>query len=465
MRSALHRVAMFAAVTLVVLGSGVLGSVLAEDGGSDDLGLDEILAGDAMASDDTGDRSVLEDWRGFVELKPRIYYRDRDQGKNDEQLLLESEFEMEFVFTESWAGYFRPRVLVDLLDGDLKRFEPYEAYATYEAPRWDVRFGQFVENWGIVDTYNPIDVINRRDLATGFLDAERLGEIGVRFRVLFNGNERFGEPTLSFYVLPVWQATPFLPDSQRFGFGSDTQPFEPDQGFEPSGSDRGFYAVRFGSTLDSAPFNADIQFLASSGPERFPVVVADPSGARVPVYFAATTLGVGFRAVPNRDVAGAFLSTLTLKAEIVYKDPRTFDDTPIQEPDDYLAYVIGVDREFYNTIRNQDILTVTLEYAGESGANDPTTLFRLFRDDLVARAFWQSNDFARSSLEVRGIYDVDSYETIFELIYERQLRAIHEDVKLSIQWQTFDPPGTGESLFDFFPNNSSVAVGLRWDLS
>ena len=79
-------------------------------------------------------------------------------------------------------------------------------------------------------------------------------------------------------------------------------------------------------------------------------------------------------------------------------------------------------------------------------------------------AFWQANDFARSSLEGRSIYDFDTSETIVELIYERQLRAIHEDLKFSAQWQRFDPPGTGESLFDFFPNNSSLAIGLRWDM-
>ena len=35
-----------------------------------------------------------------------------------------------------------------------------------------------------------------------------------------------------------------------------------------------------------------------------------------------------------------------------------------------------------------------------------------------------------------GIYDVDTGETVFEFVYERQLRGIHEDVKLGVQWQS-----------------------------
>ena len=60
-----------------------------------------------------------------------------------------------------------------------------------------------------------------------------------------------------------------------------------------------------------------------------------------------------------------------------------------------------------------------------------------------------------------NLHDTD--EIVFEGIFERQLRALHEDLKLTAQLQLFDPPGNGKSLFDFFPNNSSLAVGLRWD--
>ena len=425
--------------------------------------LDEMLEGDDESVGTTEKQaSVVTAAKGFLELRPRVYFNDRNQGKNDEQLIFESELEIDFEFREGFTGYFRPRVYVDALDGDLKRFEPFEGYFTWTREDWDLRVGQFVENWGIVDTYNPIDVLNRRDFATDFLDADRLGELGARYQAFLPEGDTLGEPTVALYFIPVWRETLFAPEDQRFSFSAPGVTFEEDNGFEPSGSERLFGAGRFQSTLTTTPANADLQFVVSYGPERTPLVV--PVGTvRVPAYYGAWTFGAGLRAVPNQDAAGDFLSTLTFKTELVYKRPYTFEDSPIAEPDDYFAYVFGIDRPFYNVFKDQDTLTLTVEYAGEQGADDIATLFRPFRNDIILRGFWEANDFARTSLELRGIWDFDTSEYIIEGIFERQLRAIDDDLKLIAQVQVFEPPGTGESLFDFFPNNSSAALGLRWD--
>ena len=119
----------------------------------------------------------LTGWKGFVEIKPRFYLRDRNESKNDEQLLFISEFEFDFRFAEHLTGYFRPRIYVDGFDNELRRFEPFEGYLTYKSDRWDIRAGQFVENWGIVDTFNPIDIVNRRDFATDILDPDHQGKL------------------------------------------------------------------------------------------------------------------------------------------------------------------------------------------------------------------------------------------------------------------------------------------------
>ena len=213
-----------------------------------DDGLDELLGGFADEAPAPGaapeERDILRDWKGFLEVRPRVYFADRDQGKKDQELRVESELELDFQFTDSLTGFFRPRVYVDLLDGDLQRFDPFEAYLTLEGDAWDVRAGQFVENWGIVDTYNPIDVINRRDFGTDFLDPDRLGELGVRGRFALPGGDTIGEPTISLYALPVFQRTRFAPEDQRFSFDTPTTAFDEDSGFEPSGSERPFWALR-----------------------------------------------------------------------------------------------------------------------------------------------------------------------------------------------------------------------------
>ncbi|MFT4840359.1 MAG: hypothetical protein ACI90M_000815, partial [Candidatus Azotimanducaceae bacterium] len=52
-----------------------------------------------------------------------------------------------------------------------------------------------------------------------------------------------------------------------------------------------------------------------------------------------------------------------------------------------------------NVFTDKDQITATLEWVGETGANDSTAVFRAFDDDLVIRAFWEANDFARTSIE------------------------------------------------------------------
>ncbi len=420
------------------------------------------LLDDFSAVQTTGVRLV----RGFVEARPRVYFIDRDQGRKDQELWLRAELEVEARFTDQFSAYMRPRFLLDALNIELYRIEPLEAYFTFEQESWDLRVGQFIENWGVVDTFSPIDVLNRRDLGTDILEPERLGELGARVRLLLSGKGALGEPTLSFYAMPLFRRIEIAADDGRFSFDQPGIPFNEDRGFEPAGSESGFYAIRFTGTLDTKPVNADLQVIASAGPERFPAIVPDPNplvSRSVPAYYGVGTFGFGFRAVPNEAVLGEWLAKLTFKAEAIYKRPYTFDDSPIGAPDDYVAVVVGVDRTFASAIAQGDDLTLTFEYARESGANDPTSTFRPFRNDVIARLFWNVNDFARTSLEVRFLYDLDNGETIGEVTAERQLSFIDDNLKLGVQLQLFAPASRSESFLGFFPNNSVATAYLRWD--
>lgn len=429
--------------------------------------LDALISGEDVSESGPAE-GVLRGFQGFVDLQSRTYLRDRGGMRNDQQLLVRGELELDLRFSESVTGYLRPRFLVDLFDEDYRRFQPFESFVTWEADAVDVRVGSFVENWGVVDTFNPVDVLNRRDFASDLLDADRLGEIGVRGRVKFDGLGPFGEPTLSAYVLPVWQATPFAPEDQRFAVGQGGLELDEDRSFDPVGEDRVFYGLRVQSTVATGPFNADLQFVAADGPGRFPAVgLVAPSGglgaALAPVYFDATVVGAGVRAVPNEGVFGEELAKYTLKAEIAHTTTRSYQNAPVDAPDDFTAFVVGVDRVFDGVWLGQDSLTATVEYARENGASDVQSVFRPFRNDLILRAFWEAGDFERTSLELRALIDLDVHETIGEVLYGTQLRRWHEDLKLTVGLQLFDRGDEGVSFFGLFPNNSSALVGLRWD--
>ena len=108
---------------------------------------------------------------------------------------------------------------------------------------------------------------------------------------------------------PVWRETLFPSENGRYAFDSPGLPFAEEDGVEPEGFDRGLYAARFQGVVDTAPFNADIQFLIARGPDRNPIVAPTLVPSLIPVYYGSRTYGAGLRAVANEDKLGHFLST------------------------------------------------------------------------------------------------------------------------------------------------------------
>lgn len=57
--------------------------------------------------------------------------------------------------------------------------------------------------------------------------------------------------------------------------------------------------------------------------------------------------------------------------------------------------------------------------ARKSGASDAKSVLR---NDMILRRFWQADDFARTSFEVRALSDLDNHETIGDLTYDTEPR-------------------------------------------
>ncbi len=449
------RLTIYRVLTLALFGSFVCVSPVKADDVLDDL-WDETLDEDAVKPSGLS----LQALSGYTELSPRIFLKDRNGYHNDEQVLLTTELEFEVSLGQNTTSYIRPRLFLDLTDNDLQRFELFEGYITYQQEHWDIRVGQFVENWGIADTFNPVDVLNRRDVSTQLLDTTRLGEVGIRTRWLFKGNSIIGEPTLAFYFLPWFQRTRFASDKQRLGLGSETAAFKEKQGFEPD-DEAHFYALRYQSTFNTSLLNSDIQLIASRGADRTPLIRNLNATTLAPVYYGNRILGAGIRAVPHADTLAGF----TFKLEMAQNNPYAFDQSPVAIPDDYLAFVAGFDWDTYNLINDQDQLTLTLEYAGESGVSqDESEVFpRAFSNDLITRVFWQAGDFARSSVEIRSVYDLDNGEHIMEATFGTSLIKCHEDLKLELSALYMKPSSDSTATFSQLLDNTSLSMTLRFD--
>ncbi len=426
-------------------------------------GLDELDALDALDEDSAGGQaSWFRSFGGFLSSESRIYAKARRNGQNGENIYLELEAEIDLQPLPGLQLYVQPWFLLDALDTDLLRYEPLQAYLEYSGDSWDVRAGQFIESWGIADTFNPVDVLNRRDLATLILDPKVRGELGGRFRYHFDGGEVIGQPSLSVYLMPLYRRTPLPTHSSRYAFSQTGATLRRDSWQRPELADALFLAARLEHTLNTQLLSADVQYLFARGPDRAPTFVQglDDSGPFfVPQSFGTMVVGGGFRAIPNLP----WWSKLTFKAEVVYKAPYELDTLTAELPDSYWQYAFGFDRQISGLLADNDQLTLTVEYVGEQGASDITAQFRPFQSDIVFRGFWEAGDFARSSLEVRAIVDLETGELIFEGLARSQLRFIHDDLSLLLGAQVIDASESQDSFFAIFPNNSNFRARLRFD--
>jgi hypothetical protein len=113
---------------------------------------------------------------------------------------------------------------------------------------------------------------------------------------------------------------------------------------------------------------------------------------------------------------------------------------------------------------DRDQILLTLEYAGENGASDLASLFRLFDSDIALRLFWQPLDFSRTAIELRAVVDVRHAELIAEASVGQQLRFIHDDVRMIVTGTYMRAAPSGQGFLAFFPNNSAIMVRLQMDL-
>jgi len=300
-------------------------------------------------------RAEAKDWtiKGHVEVGSRHFLNNRDRGLEDDNILLEGEADFTYDLNDFTRLRLRPRLAIDPLENARNRYEPYDAYIEYTTERWALPAGQLLESWAIVDTFNPADVLNRRDLERDFYDPDKLGELMLRFRYFFREGGPLRQPTLSLYLVPLHRETPLPSDRDRFRFDAtgDNRGDLASDAVVPSFDIA--YAARLSATLGSA----DVFLFYFGGPGRIPAFEISPLGEVTPIYYRVDMVGGGLQWAVGRWL---------LKLEMAYTSTRNhglLGRFARVVPDSYFQYVLGVDRTFTDVLGKNEV-TVTLEYAG-----------------------------------------------------------------------------------------------------
>lgn len=408
---------------------------------------------DAEAVPPSTGESTAWSVRGHVEAGGRFFLNERDGGLVDDNVLLEGRVDFRLQLDDTELR-LHPRLAIDPTLSSRNRYEPLDAYLEHSTPTWALLVGQAVENWAIVDTFNPADVLSRRDLERDFYDPERLGELMVRFRYFLPDVAALEQPALSLYLLPLHRETPLPSNRDRFRLDAtgDNRGDLRDDAIVPSPDVA--YAARLSATLGQA----DLFLFYFGGPSRIPSFELSPPGDLTPVYYLVDMVGGGVQWALGRYLFKLEAAQTFTKRSGLRRSARDV------VPDDFFQYVVGVDRTFFDVLGRNEV-TITLEYAGEDDPGDTDlTGLRPYKSDVFVGVRWAFNDPRRTELQVSVAADVRVDEQLWLV---RFVTTLYKDLRLVLGGQLVNraPDGRADrfTTFNVFPNNSNVHVGLRYE--
>ena len=105
------------------------------------------------------------------------YLADRSQHPINDEETVQTEAELSYDNEKFFQVFAHPRFKFDFIDHDRNRYLPLEAYLDLYNDHLEWKNGLIQDNWGMANSFNPTNVLNRTDNEDDYFDPERLGEI------------------------------------------------------------------------------------------------------------------------------------------------------------------------------------------------------------------------------------------------------------------------------------------------
>jgi hypothetical protein len=182
--------------------------------------------------------------------------------KNDKNNLSLNYKTKTFFEMGSSVAYIDLEFLADNNDNTL--FNPLELKYKLEHDDYNVVIGFDSVFWGVAESYNPVDVLNRKNLLTPYESKDKLGEL------MFASEYFFENSTLSAYYLPKFYQQKFLDKDSATGFDIAKHIIE---------GEKNSYGVRYKHIID----NIDLGLSYFSGVSREHQLI--PNGNKFNIYY------------------------------------------------------------------------------------------------------------------------------------------------------------------------------------
>lgn len=325
-------------------------------------------------------RDGTEDLYGEIHVKPKLTLIP------NESFLVHLSADVR----QDTAGYTHGLVN-DIPDRDDKRamMELREGYLEYAPPGVRLRIGNQLFDWSVTDTVSPTDNLSSRDW-TDVLHWERRPIPAVDLRL---GTDSYLEAAISPFFVPSrlalsgarWERD-LLPG---FGYSTSEYPDSPDPQV----------ALRGGTTWNSIDLGASIFHGYSYSPFWRP---------------EATSSAIVLHPIYLQDTVSSVSAAMEIAGFNARLEAGLFEQ---EGADDFMQFVVGMDREFGNLVRPSDSLYVLVQYTDESVLHQESphgvTAFdmrRIFTRCLMGKMHYSMDGSREWNLKLEGAYNLDQHD-------------------------------------------------------
>ncbi|MCP8686982.1 hypothetical protein [Marinobacterium sedimentorum] len=274
----------------------------------------------------------------------------------------------------------------DRLFGDIR-----ESLLRFRVADIDVKAGVVQENWSVLEAWNPVDIVNQRDLVEDFQGDAKLGQPGVTATTVYN------DWVLSAFLLPYNR-------ERRIAEGEDrlrNLPAPLQEAEFEDGQGRSSVALRGQYRLGD--FDLALSYFNGHAREPIyrPIIGSEGLVGFDEVYESVSQTGAELLYVIGDSV---------LKGEVIYRSAAS---------DDFAAAGMGSETTFNQLTNGFDSMTLYLE-AYYDGRSDQAALAP-FQRDIYIGARYNLNDVYDSLVDVRLTHDLEFHSSLVDIRASRRL--------------------------------------------
>jgi len=326
-----------------------------------------------------------------------------------------------------FLGFYRQ----DSIDDNRTHGDIRELYWSYETGDVEVLLGVNKVFWGVTESRHLVDVINQTDFVENVDQEDKLGQPMLMLAL----QKGWGE--LSFFILPYFREINFPSEDGRLRF---TTPIHPDISFYESRDQQQHndYAFRYSHYIS----DVDFAFSVFDGTNRRPLFLRYNDGKEWLVPFYIQMRQYGIEAQYTRD---AWL----WKLESIYRKLEANN----------LAYVLGFEYTFYQTLGNNFDTGVLFEVLG-----DDNNLQLLYSPEINKGYFIGTritpNDTHETEFLLGVAFQKEIHASIFNLEFSR---LITNNLKVAMEVRVFN--GINRNKFTFessFEHDDYAQLKLNW---